>query len=122
MASKIDMSSTSYHACQSAIRSAKITQSSRNFNSTIAFTSIVYFRMDFNKSDMSSMHDDGHEIPKHALQATKPHVAKAAKLKICLKCLNSQTSIAGITCCSFHPSWHCAKHEHGIVPNMSKCC
>ncbi|KAL4180607.1 hypothetical protein AMTRI_Chr13g126100 [Amborella trichopoda] len=118
MASKMDMSFTSSHACQSAIRSAQITQSSGTFNSTIAFTSIVYFRMDFNKSDMSSMHDDGGEIPKHALpaqQANKPHVAKAAKLKICLKCLNSQTSTVGITYCSFHPSWHCVKHEQVLL-------
>ncbi|KAL4195699.1 hypothetical protein AMTRI_Chr04g242440 [Amborella trichopoda] len=104
MASKMDMSFTSSHACQSAIRSAQITQ--------------IYFGMDFNKSDMSSMHDDGGEIPKHALpvqQAHKPHVAKAAKLKICLKCLNSQTTTAGITYCSFHPSWHCVKHEQVLL-------
>ncbi|KAL4191791.1 hypothetical protein AMTRI_Chr06g169000 [Amborella trichopoda] len=110
MASKIDMSSTSSHACQSAIRSAQITQSSGDFNSTIAFTSIVYFRMDFNKSDMSSMHDDRGEIPKHA--STKP---PATKLKICQQCLNNQTSTAGITYCTFHPAWHCVKHEQVLL-------
>ncbi|KAL4178463.1 hypothetical protein AMTRI_Chr13g82420 [Amborella trichopoda] len=105
MASKMYMSFTSSHACQSAIRSLRVQEL---FNSTI----------DFNKSDMSSMHDDGGEIPKHALpaqQANKPHVAKADKLKISLKCLNSQTSTAGITYCSFHPSWHCVKHEQVLL-------
>ncbi|KAL4190169.1 hypothetical protein AMTRI_Chr07g74480 [Amborella trichopoda] len=103
MASKMDMSFTSSHACQSAIRSAQITQSSGTFNSTIAFTSIVYFRMDSIKVILPVQ------------QANKPHVAKAAKLKICLKCLNSQTSTAGLTYCSFHPSWHCVKHEQVLL-------
>ncbi|KAL4197938.1 hypothetical protein AMTRI_Chr04g190750 [Amborella trichopoda] len=135
MASKMDMSFTSSHACQSAIRSAQITQSSRTFNSTIAFISIVYFRMDFNKSDMPSMHDDGVKFQSmHVPYAKnsrlvillgvhgKKKKSKLASYQIsCSKAenmpemLEQQASTAGITYCSFHPAWHCVKHEQVLL-------